>query len=197
MPAAAISEVVWYVTGRFYAPDNSTAVADYGYFLHVAGIAEPLFQGKISETSAHLTFAAKPFVPVHGGVNNDALAIGLDPVGEFSVYLQRTPAGNFDTPSSFAQGERIATFRRIGLVVGTTLERGTAPTQKPLIGSNVFSARLIESRSFDFGTGRYDFADIVGHGVTQFGFAASAGVQPPPAGYESVVAFTGSAIRLG
>jgi len=195
MLTAATSEIVWYVTGRFYAPENSAAVADYGYFLHVTGITEPLFQGAISETTAHLTFAAKPFVPC--GANNDALAIGLDPVGEFSVYLQRTPAGNFDTPSSFAQGERIATFRRIGLVVGTTLERGTAPKQKPLIGSNVFSARLIESRPFDLGAGRYDFADIVGNGITQFGFAASAGVQPPPAGYLGVVAFTGSAIRLG
>ena len=85
MPAAATSEIVWYVTGRFYAPENSTAVADYGYFLHVTGIAEPLFQGEIGATSAHLTFAAQPFVP--GGVGNDALAIGLDPVGEFSIYL--------------------------------------------------------------------------------------------------------------
>lgn len=196
MPTAATSEVVWYVTGRFYAPENSKAVADYGYFLHVTGIAEPLFQGTIvSEASAHLTFAAQPFVPC--GTSNDALAIGLDPVGEFSVYLQRTPAGNFDAPSSFAQGERIATFRRVGLVVGTTLEHGAAPKQKPLIGSNVFSARLIDSRPFDFGEGRYDFADIVGNGITQFGFAASAGVQPPPSGYQGVVAFTGSAIRMG
>lgn len=192
MLAAATSEVVWYVTGRFYAPENSKAVADYGYFLHVTGIAEPLFQGAIiSETSAHLTFAAQPFVPC--GTSNDALAIGLDPVGEFSVYLQRTPAGNFDAPSSFAQGERIATFRRVGLVVGTTLEQGAAP----LIGSNVFSARLIESHPFDLGAGRYDFADLVGSGITQFGFAASAGVHPSPAGYKSVVAFTGSAIRMG
>ena len=195
MPIATTSEIVWYVTGRFYAPENSTAVADYGYFLHVTGIAEPLFQGAIRETSAHLTFAAKPFVP--HGASNDALAIGLDPVGEFSVYLQRTPAGNFDTPLSFAQGECVATFRRVGLVVGTTLERGAAAKPKPLIGSNVFSARLIESRPFELGAGRYDFADIVGNGITQFGFAASAGVQPPPAGYQDVVAFTGSAIRLG
>ena len=195
MPTAATSEIVWYVTGRFYAPDNSSLVADYGYFLHVTGIAEPLFQGAINETNAYLTFAAQPFLA--GSASNDALAIGLDPVGEFSVYLQRTPVGNFDVPSSFAQGECIATFRRIGLVVGTTLKSGPAQKQKPLIGSNVFSARLIESRPFDLGAGRYDFADIVGSGVTQFGFAASAGVQPPPSGYQSVVAFTGSAIRLG
>src|SRR5438445_8678001 len=120
MHTAATSEIVWYVTGRFYAPDNSSSVADYGYFLHITGIAESLFQGAINETNAYLTFAAQPFVA--SGASNDALAIGIDPVGEFFVYLQRTPVGNFDVPSSFAQGERIATFRRIGLVVGTTLK---------------------------------------------------------------------------
>ena len=195
MSVPAIGEIVWYVTGRFYAPENSSSVADYGYFLHVTGVSDPLFDGAIGETTAHLTFAAKPFVP--GGLTNDALAIGRDPVGEFSVYLQQAPAGNFDTPASFAQGERVATFRRIGLVVGSTLEHGKGSSQKPLVGSNVFSARLIESRPFRLGSGRYDFADIVGSGITQFGFAASAGVQMLPIGYQSVVAFTGSAIRLG
>jgi len=170
-------------------------VADYGYFLHLAGVDDTLFAGGVvSERSAHLTFAAQPFAPC--GASNGALALGLDPVGEFSIYLQSAPAGNFDLPASFAQGERIATFRRVGLVVGTTLDSG-APTPTPLLGSNVFSARLVESRPFRLGNGRYDFADLVGSGVTQFGLAASAGIEPPPAGFASVVAFTGSAIRLG
>jgi hypothetical protein len=195
MQIPAIGEIVWYVTGRFYAPENSSSVADYGYFLHLEGVSDPLFDGAIGETAAHLTFAAKPFPP--RGATNDALAIGLDPVGEFSVYLQSVPGGNFDTPLSFARGERVATFRRIGLAVGSTLEQETGSSQKPLVGSNVFSARLIESRPFRLGSGRYDFADIVGSGVTQFGFAASAGVPTPPTGYLSAVAFTGSAIRLG
>lgn len=195
MPAAAISEIVWYVTGRFYAPDNSAKVADYGYFLHVTGIDDALFCGKVAEGNAHLTFAAQPFAP--RSASNDALAIGLDPAGEFSIYLQATPAGDFSAPDSFAQGERVATFRRLGLVVGTTLETGAAAKATPLFGSNVFSARLVDSRPFTLGNGRYDFADLVGSGVTQFGLDASAGVQPPPRGFTAVVAFTGSAIRLG
>lgn len=195
MPVAAISEIVWYVTGRFYAPQNAKTVADYGYFLHLAGVDDALFADRVvSERSAHLTFAAQPFTP--GGATNGALAIGLDPVGEFSIYLQTAPGGNFDVPDSFAQGERVATFRRVGLVVGTTLDSG-APKPTPLLGSNVFSARLVESRPFRLGNGRYDFADLVGSGVTQFGLAASAGIEPPPAGFASVVAFTGSAIRFG
>ncbi len=92
------AELAWYVTGRFYATSDG-AVADYGYFLHLAGIAAELFNGPKSETTAHFTFAAQPFTPK--GVTNGALNLGLDPVGEFSVYLQRTPAGNFDDPHSF------------------------------------------------------------------------------------------------
>jgi len=195
MPAAALSEIVWYVTGRFYASSKGSSVADYGYFLHVTGIDDALFASSVGERSAHLTFAAKPFAPA--AATNASLALGLDPAGEFSIYLQTTPAGNFDVPDSFAQGERVATFRRTGLVVGTTLETAAGAAPMPLLGSNVFSARLIESRPFRLGYGRYDFADLVGAGVTQFGLAASTGVQPPPAGFSSVVAFSGSAIRLG
>ena len=87
MRIAAISEVVWYVTGRFYAPENSTAVADYGYFLHVAGITDPLFEGAVGEARAHLTFAAQPFVPC--GASND---------GYNFASLLRSISSNASTP---------------------------------------------------------------------------------------------------
>jgi hypothetical protein len=35
--SAMIGEVVWYVTGRFYLGQGKS-LADYGYFLHLAGI---------------------------------------------------------------------------------------------------------------------------------------------------------------
>ena len=43
MHEAAVAEVVWYVTGRFYAQDNE--LLDVGYFLHVQGIRDGLFAG--------------------------------------------------------------------------------------------------------------------------------------------------------
>jgi len=56
-------ELAWYVTGRFYArPDGS--LADYGYFLHLAGIEASLFGGSPGEATAHFTFAAEPFTAV-------------------------------------------------------------------------------------------------------------------------------------
>ncbi|WP_148041007.1 hypothetical protein [Montanilutibacter psychrotolerans] len=194
MSALLPAELAWYVTGRFYrATDQS--LADFGYFLHLAGIEANLFDGAPGETTAHFTFAATPFQA--GGVSNGALDLALDPVGGFSVYLQREPAGNFADPSSFARGECIARFRRTSVVVGTTVNTGNTASAAPLIASNVFSARLLESTPFEFGGRRHDLAVSLGEGVTQFGTAAATPVTPVPDGYVAVVPFSGSAIALG
>ena len=185
------AELAWYVTGRFYL-DARDRWADYGYFLHLAGIDADLFAGAPGEGAAHFTFAAVPFAARR--VANGSLSLSLDPVGEFSLYLQRTPAGTFDDPRSFAEGERIATFRRTSLVAGTTLENAAA---KPLIASNVFSARLVDSVPFTFAERRHDLAELLsGGGVTQFGTASEVPIAPP-AGYSAAAAFAGSAIALG
>ncbi|WP_313914542.1 hypothetical protein [Tahibacter sp.] len=187
-------ELAWYVTGRFYArPDGS--LADYGYFLHLAGIEASLFRGSPGEATAHFTFAAEPFTGT--GVSNGSLSLALDPVGDFSVYLQTDPAGDFDEPSSFARGQRIATFRRVSVVVGTTVDSSASPAQ-PLISSNVFSARLLISEPFEFAGRRYDLRHQIGKGVTQFGTAAAAPLPAAqtPKDYSAVVAFSGSALAL-
>lgn len=195
MPSLLPAELAWYVTGRFYQAEPDGPVADYGYFLHLPFLDVPLFHGKRGEGTAHFTFAAKPF-QAHG-VDNGGLQLGVDPVGEFSLYLQRRPEGTFDDPASFAAGECIATFRRASLVVGTTVTQPDGSTAKALVGTNVFSALLVESTPFDFAGGRHDVAEHLGRGVTQFGTAAGAPIQPAPQGFTLVVPFTGSAIALG
>ena len=159
--------LAWYATGRFYRADDGH-LADYGYFLHLPGLdgalhGGELFDGQSGETTAHFTFAATPFKA--GGLDNGALSLALDPVGEFSLYFQRQPAGDFDVPDSFAEGERIATFRRTSLVVGTTVETGTGASAQLLFGNNVFTAHMIESRPFEFGGRRHDLAQSLGQGV--------------------------------
>ena len=194
MTALLPAELAWYATGRFYATKDG-ALADYGYFLHLPFLDVPLFDGKRGETTAHFTFAAQPF-KAHE-IDNGTLSLGVDPVGEFSLYLQRRPAGTFDDPASFADGECIATFRRTTLVVGTTVAASVGTTTASLIGTNVFSAQLIATSPFEFGGGRYDIAHHLGQGVTQFGTAAATPILPPPTGYDLVLPFTGSAIALG
>lgn len=195
LPSAPLpAELAWYVTGRFYRGIDGT-LADYGYFIHLSGIDAGLFAGTPGETTAHFTFAATPFAAA--SIANGALALALDAVGDFSLYLQREPAGSFDEPASFARGERIASFRRTGVVVGTTVETSATAQAQPVIASNMFSARLIASEPFEFAGRRYDLRELIGHGITQFGTAAGAAIQPPPAGYSAVVPFSGSAIALG
>jgi hypothetical protein len=194
MTALMTAELAWYATGRFYRA-NDGSLADYGYFLHLPFADAPLFDGKPAETTAYFTFAATPFKA--NGIDNGALSLGLDPVGEFSLYLQRRPGATFADPASFAQGECIATFRRTSLVVGTTVDASLAQTSGAIIGTNMFSARLIASRAFEFAGKHYDLAEAVGAGITQFGTAATTPISPPPTGYDLVLSFTGSAIALG
>jgi hypothetical protein len=188
------AELAWYATGRFYEAEDKS-LADYGYFLHLPFPGVPLFDGARGETTAHFTFAAQPFKAC--GVTNGSLSLGLDPVGVFSLQLQRRPASTFDDPRSFAKGDCIATFRRTSLVVGTTVGAATGTTAMPVVGTNVFSARLIASTPFEFGGRRHDLAEHVGHGITQFGTASEMPIVPPPKGYTLVLPFTGSAIALG
>ncbi|QWP75726.1 hypothetical protein J5226_19260 [Lysobacter sp. K5869] len=196
MPAPlSPAELAWYVTGRFYVSAQDQHVADYGYFLHLGGVAGELFDGRVHESRAHFTFAAQPFLP--RTAHNGALGLSLDPAGEFSVYLQREPAGDFDRPESFAQGECIATFQRVGLVVDTTVAAQAGGTTAKVLTDNVFSARLMQSRAFEFAGGRYDLAAILGRGVTQFGTAAAVPVAAHPPAYSLVFPFTGSALALG
>lgn len=194
MAALLPAELVWYATGRFYRASDG-AQADYGYFLHLPFPGAPIFDGGPSERTAHFTFAARPFMAQQ--VVNGALSLGLDPVGEFSLYLQRQPAGTFDDPTSFARGECIATFRRTSLAMGTTVDVSIGANLPPVIGANVFSARLVASSPFEFGGARHDLGRHVRRGVTQFGVAAAAPVTPAPAGYDIVLPFTGSAIAWG
>ena len=194
MVALLPAQLAWYVTGRFYkACDGS--LADYGYFLHLPFLDVPLFDGKRGEATAHFTFAAKPFTSQP--VENGGLSLGIDPVGEFSLYLQRRPAGNFDDPASFAKGECIATFRRASLVVGTTVSAPVGKKTEALIGTSVFSAHLIASTPFEFGNGFHDIAEHLGRGITQFGTSAETPILPTPEGYDLVLPFTGSAIAIG
>jgi hypothetical protein len=158
MTALLPAELAWYATGRFYEAEDKS-LADYGYFLHLPFPGVRMFDGAPGETTAHFTFAAQPFKA--SGVSNGTLSLGLDPVGEFSLYLQRRPAGTFDDPASFAKGECIATFRRTSLVVGTTVGITAnvaigGATTVPLVGTHVFSARLIASTRFEFGGRQHD-----------------------------------------
>ena len=175
MSLARTGEVVWYVTGRFYA--TSDLLQDVGYFLHIQGIRGRLFDGKPSESNARFTFWSEPFKSTT--VDNGGLEIGIDMRGVFRIYLREQPGASFNDPKTFAHGKCVAELERVSIV----------PTVKASILSNVFTARLAWSEPFEWDGERYDFRELVGYGVTQWGFAV-----PEPG--ESAVPFAGSAIRV-
>ncbi|HEX8903760.1 MAG TPA: hypothetical protein VF771_02820 [Longimicrobiaceae bacterium] len=184
-------EVAWYVTGRFYAAEGGS-LFDAGYFLHLQGIDARLFTSAPGEGTALLTFLAEPFTSTP--VSNGDLALGLDAVGEFAVYLNRRGGATFDDPASFGAGEEIARFRRVSVVTGATV--GSGATDRPLFMQDVFSARLLSSRPFELGGRRYDLRRLIPNGVTQWGTAAATTAATLP-GYTSIVPFVGSAIAIG
>jgi hypothetical protein len=183
-------EVAWYVTGRFYAAEGGS-LRDAGYFLHLQGIEGPLFRGERGEGTAHLTFLADPFTSKP--LQNGGLALGMDATGSFAVYLNREPRATFDDPASFGAGEEIARFERVAVVMGTTVD-GTGG--QALFGLNVFSARLVSSRPFQFHGRTYDLRRLMPNGVTQWGTSAATPAARL-AGYTSVVPFVGSAVAIG
>ena len=171
-------EVVWYVTGRFYADANGN-LYDVGYFLNLQGVG-----GALSETDAYLTFAAVPFSSP--AIQNGSLSIGVDATGSFSIYLLDPPGASFDDPATFSAGTPIATFSRIAIVPTVKIGVGANDT----LLANVFTAQLVSSQPFTFQGATYDLADVVGHGITQWGTAASTSADT------SGVPFVGSAIRV-
>jgi hypothetical protein len=186
MRATFPAEVAWYVTGRFYLDDGG-AILDAGYFLHLQGLHGSMFDGEASEASAHFTFLSKPFRSTT--VANADLSIGVDAVGEFSLYLNRVPSATFDDPASFGAGEHIATFRRVSVVAGLTVPN--------VVIANVFSASLIWSTEFEYAGERQNLSELLPNGVTQWGTAGTTAVAPPPPGYKTVLPFVGSAVAIG
>jgi len=182
---ARTGEVVWYVTGRFFTGTNGD-LFDVGYFLNIQGIEASLFSEPVmSERTAWFTFAAIPFSATT--VDNGGLTLGVDATGSFSLYLLDAPGAKFDDTNSFSAGTCIATFSRVAIVPTTKVAvDGTAT-----LLANVFTAKLVSSQPFTFGGETYDFAQLVGFGITQWGTAATETAAAPG------VPFLGSAIRVG
>jgi hypothetical protein len=194
MPIAP-ARVAWYVTGRFYE-DPEGRLQDLGYLLHLSGVDAPLFtappEASPGEATALLTFRSQPFTAQT--IINGNLSLGLDTVGEFSLYLNREGGASFDDPDSFSRGQKIATFRRVSVVMGETL---ASPIPGGLaISTNVFSADLLASTPFELGGFWYNLRDLLPHGITQWG-NASANLLPALPAYPKILAFTGSAVAAG
>ena len=115
----------------------------------------------------------------------------LDPPGRFSVYYKAQPGASFGDPDSFAKkGELIATFERIGDVVGAATAAG---------GGNLFSARLVDSFPFriEGQKQKHNLRGMLGAaGVTQMGSTGPRRTETIDETSVPIRDFVGSAMRI-
>jgi hypothetical protein len=98
-----------------------------GYFTFIEGISGPFFANPLppSEATAFFTFITAPFSTVR--IPNGNVVALLHPPGNFYVYLNPTPIGNWNDFTTFAHGQLIAT-----LEFGTTQDINTGSVQMGL-----------------------------------------------------------------
>jgi len=125
-----------------------------GYFTFLEGIPDPFFSGVPSEATAFFTFRSEPFST--GIISNRNVAALLHPPGQFTVYLNKLPNGNWNDFNTFSQGQPIATFE-----FGTTQDVRSGSVQ---IGYT--SAQLIAAEDFEFHGDLLNFKNLFPHGVT-------------------------------
>lgn len=182
-----LGEVFWYAVGCLYEWADGS-LQDFGYFVHLGGLPEPLFHGAPGPSGAFFTFAADRFRSIALPPNDraDSFTASIDPPRRFSLYYSAEPAGDFAHPESFARGLAIATFERVTPVAGAATAE---------YASNLFTARLVTSTPFDFAGQRFDLQAMLGRGITQMG-AAGAPFTPGTPGAHSARSFVGTAVRI-
>jgi hypothetical protein len=187
MHEVVMAEVFWYAVGRFFEWADGS-IQDFGYFVRLGEIPPPLFRGAPGPGTAHFTFAADPFRSVALPVDDpsDPFSATIDSPGFFRIFYNPEPCADFEHVESFTRGTPIATFERIGLVVGASSAQGA---------SNLFSARLTEATAFEYGGHRYDLRAMLGRGITQMGSAGPA-FTPRLKEAKSARSFVGTAIRI-
>jgi hypothetical protein len=185
--------LAWYAVGRFWTVPGHDALAfDAGYFLHL-GPVRPLFARASAPApgAAHFTFCAAPFAVRK--VEESPLGVSVDTAGDFSIYYQREPRGDFRDAASFATGTRVARFRRPFAVVGEAiaLDQDGQSTRSVLL--NQFSAELVEAHAFEHDGHTWNLGELLPNGVTQWGV----GLTLPASATGPAATFSGSAIAVG
>jgi hypothetical protein len=177
--------VAWYVTGRFYT-DSQGRSFDVGYFPKIKNIQGAFFNSDThDEGSAWFTFHAEKFEGTD--IINGDVSMGIYPIGKWHMYLADNPAGNFDNPSSFQLGAKIATFEREGITSGMAIGATSV---------SVLTFKLLKSVEFSFQGKNYNIKDIFPFGVTQIGYGSSS-LQPGLPSYNTIKCFAATATTVG
>ena len=136
-----------------------------GYIAFIEGVRGDLFNGTPGVGTAYFTVRLDSetfpgFPIILPSADPDVFALLIPPGYTWGVYFNESPDptrdwGDLDL---FSDGERVATFEESAFLGTTIFSTGMV--------YNLFSSRLIWSRSFRFNGQKVDFKKLVPNGVT-------------------------------
>jgi len=153
----------------FHWVGNFTGTDLVGYIAFIEGVQGPFFRDDPGDIpgveTAYFTVRLDflPFpglidLPVEPGSADYVVARLFLPGWTWGVYFDETPDGNWANPDTFSDGERVATFEESAML--------STHIVNAEMGYNLFSSRLISSKSFRFNGQKVDFKKLVPNGVT-------------------------------
>ena len=156
-----------------------------GYIAFIEGVQGDLFSGDPGVGTAYFTVrldSGPPpdAFPLPTADPGEVFALFISPGFTFGVYFNEIPNQDWNLFDTFSDGERVATFEESAFLGTTIVSAGMA--------YNLFSSRLISSKSFWFNGQKVDFKKLVPNGVTINNVTS----QDPNAS-----AFTASAVAIG
>jgi len=187
-PTGAGGLVAHYVA-RIYIDPGTGHAQCVGYFTNIAGITAPVFNGTPGEGTAYFTFRSDVFqlspLPANGDLQPDLFS-----AGNYAIYFNRHPIGDWSDPDTFSSGQPIATFKRPESFVSLL----------PQTFHSVIREELVSTQAFHFGGHNYDFSIIAPGGLTLMDVGSmDVGTTQLPAinGFSLVLPYAGSATAVG
>jgi hypothetical protein len=173
----------------FHWVGNLTGTDLVGYIAFIEGVQGPFFWDDPEdpddipgEKTAYFTVRLDTSDPPDAfplpSADEEVFALLLQPGYTWGVYYDETPNGDWAVFDTFSDGERVATFEESAVLSTNILNTGMV--------YNLFSNRLIWSKSFRFNGQQVNFKKLVPNGVTMNNVSAV-----------GKTAFTSSAVAIG
>jgi hypothetical protein len=177
--------VVWQLAGKTLLNPVTGAGQVLAYFTFFDGVSGPMFSGATGAATAHFTLRSQPFqtqfIP-HGD-----MLLGLLGTETFTLYADDTPDQDFNNPSSFSDGQELASFTRL-------------PAQINFVGpvfTDTFSVEFLSSQRVPWQDRVIDLRQLTPNGVT-LAITGSTAFQPTTVPEFPVsVSFGASAVAVG
>jgi hypothetical protein len=183
-PTGAGALVAHYVA-RFYVDPATGQGQCIGYFTDIAGITGSLFRGTPGAGTAYFTFRSDVFqlsqLPTNGDLQPD-----LFTAGNYAIYFNPQPVGDWVHPDSFSSGEPIAMFKRPESFVSLFPQSFHA----------VIREELVSTHAFLFNGHNYDFNAIAPDGLTLTDVGSTTPLPGIP-GFAVTLPYAGSATAVG